>query len=173
MLDRLPEIINPLVFAERRTELKGKLKLSTLTRLNHLLLDDSGNVEVALFFNKQGRQSFIDGTAKSALVVQCQNCLESVELAIAADIKLGLIITLEQADELPENYEPLLVSDDKMLLKDIVEDELLLALPAFPKHPYACIQLKTNLESAAPEIKPIRSENPFAVLANLKITGDK
>lgn len=176
MLDRLPEIIDPLVFAERRTELKGKLKLNTLLRLSGSLLDDSGNVEVGLFFNKKGRHAFIEGWAKATLLLQCQNCLDSVEMPIAVDIKLGLITTLEQADELPQGYEPLLVDDEKLLLKDIVEDELLLALPAFPKHPQPCVQFETNLNgsvSLAQEVEQSKSENPFAVLAKLKITGDK
>ncbi len=176
MLDRLPEIIDPLVFAERRTELKGKLKLSSLARLSGSLLDNAGNVEVELFFNKKGRHSFIDGLAKTVLSLQCQNCLELVELPIEIVIKLGLITRLEQADELPSGYEPLLIDDEKMLLKDIVEDELLLALPAFPKHSEPCAQFQTQtgeMPISIEQLDPIESENPFAVLAKLKKTGDK
>jgi uncharacterized protein len=176
MKERLPEIVDPLVFAERRTELKGKLRLNTLTRLSGSLLDDNGSVEVELFFNKKGRHAFIEGSAKTVLLLQCQNCLDSVEIPIAVDIRLGLITTLEQADELPDGYEPLLVDEDKMLLKDIVEDELLLALPAFPKHPLACIKFETNVPDLAVEItksEQSKPENPFAVLAKLKMTGDK
>lgn len=175
MKERLPEIIDPLVFAERRTELKGKLKLHTLSRLSESLLNDSGSVEVELFFFKKGRHAFIEGTISTILSLQCQNCLDAVDIPILVSVKLGLITTLEQADELPEGFEPLLVDEDKMLLKDIVEDELLLTLPAFPKHVQACQQFVTHeldLETESPISEDLKTENPFAVLAKLKMTGD-
>jgi uncharacterized protein len=176
MLNRLPEIIDPLVFAERRIELKGALAVHTLTRLEGMLLEPSGVVEVELFFNKQGRHAFIDGSASTTLIMQCQNCLDAVDVPVAAAIKLGLITDLEQADRLPEGYEPLLIGEEKMLLKEIVEDELLLAIPTFPKHEYPCIKFETNssdLLTVAGHVEPTNPKNPFAVLAKLKSTGDK
>jgi uncharacterized protein len=176
MLDRLPEIIDPVGFAERRIELKGKLSVKTLSRLEDLLVDSSGEVEVELFFNKQGRHAFIDGSANATLNMQCQNCLEVVAVPIAAVIKLGIITALEQADRLPEGYEPLLMAEEKIVLKEIVEDELLLAVPTFPKHQFACIKFE-NISSdgfqPATEVAPTNPKNPFAVLAKLKPTGEK
>jgi uncharacterized protein len=176
MSDRLPELIDPLVFAERRIELKGTLKITSLSRLEGLLLEPSGTVEIELFFNKQGRHAFIDGLARVTLIMQCQNCLEAVAVPITTPIKLGLVTALEQADRLPEGYEPLLIDGEKMLLKDIVEDELLLSIPTFPKHQHSCITFENNspdLVATATEAVTINPQNPFAVLAKLKPTGDK
>lgn len=180
MSDRLPEIIDPVVFAERRIELKGALKVNTLSRLEGLLLDTSGQVEVELFFNKQGRHGFIDGLASTTLIMQCQNCLDAVEVPVQSIIKLGIVTALEQADRLPEGYEPLLIDEEKMLLKEIVEDELLLALPAFPKHENYCVKFESQSEKILPDALEVVTEsaslnpkNPFAILAKLKPTGDQ
>ena len=176
MLDRLPELIDPLVFAERRIELKGKLKLSVFTRLEGLLLDTDGDVAVELFFNKQGRHAFVDGWARTTLNMQCQNCLDAVSVPIAATIKLGMISAMEYADQLPEGYEPLLIDEEKMLLKDIVEDELILTLPHFPKHDYGCIKFEHPASVVVPPAEndaDLKPKNPFAILANFKPTGDK
>ncbi|MEQ1638397.1 MAG: YceD family protein [Methylococcales bacterium] len=180
MLDRLPEIIDPLVFAERRIELKGTLKLNTFTRLEGLLLDASGCVVIELLFNKQGRHAFIDGFASATLTMQCQNCLDAVDVPVNATIKLGLVTALEQADRLPEGYEPLLIDEEKMLLREIVEDELLLALPPFPKHQHNCVKFENRSEERSSDLSAAlkaddqtKPKNPFAVLAKLKLTGEQ
>lgn len=167
MSNRLPELIDPLVFAERRTDLAGKLQLSSFSRLLDLLLDSKGEVELELSFSKQGRHAFIDGWAKTTLSMQCQNCLEAVAVPIYAVIKLGLLSSLDQEDGLPPGYEPLLLEVEKILLREIVEDEILLALPAFPKHDFECVSFAGD--AVIPEVvEEVKPDNPFAVLANYK-----
>lgn len=175
MLDRLPETIDPLVFAERRIELKGKLNLASFSRLEGLLLETTGQVDLELFFNQQGRHSFIEGSASTTLIMACQNCLEAVEVPITVAIRLGVVANLEEADRLPAGYEPLLLTEEKILLREIVEDELLLAIPTFPKHQQACITFTNNLlaETALNNtVTQTTPKNPFAVLAKLKSTGE-
>lgn len=168
MMDRLPELIDPVVFAERRTELVGKLELGLFTRLAEFMTEAEGKVNVQLSFNKQGRDALIDGSVQTELLLQCQNCLEPVAVPLDVVIKLGIVTVLEQADRLPEGYEPLLASGEKMSLREIVEDELLLALPAFPKHDFQCVDLTKHssglIENSAAEAQS-KPNNPFAVLA--------
>ena len=77
-------------------------------------------------------------------------------------------------DRLPEDYEPLLVEEGKIPLKNIIEDEILLILPAFPKHPHTCFVQKFDNNSVVPLVSDEQStpENPFSILAKLKNTGD-
>ncbi len=97
--------------------------------------------------------------------MQCQNCLDAVEVQINAEIKLGLISALEQLDRLPAGYEPLLIEAEKMLLKEIVEDELLLNLPPFPKHAFNCIKfehISLDAQSVTQDVEPISPKpNPL------------
>lgn len=177
MSDRLPEIIDPIVFAERRIELTGKISVKALPRLDDLLLETTGEVAVYLSFDKQGRHAFIDGTADAKLIMQCQVCLEAVEVPVHTTIKLGIITALEQADRLPTGYDPLFIETEKMLLKEIIEDELLLNLPSFPKHDVDCIKFEHRsteaLKVVIEPITPPTSKNPFAILAKLKTTGEQ
>jgi uncharacterized protein len=79
--------------------------------------------------------------------------------------RLGLI--REEADEagLPEGYEPLLMPEDGMLRPaELVEDELILAVPVVPTMPGT---------EAMERDWPVRVEeqaqaNPFAALGRLK-----
>ncbi|MEY3807610.1 MAG: hypothetical protein RI893_586 [Pseudomonadota bacterium] len=173
MLTRLPEYIDPLHLADKRGELKGQIPISSLDRLADLLFDDSGAVTVDLFFGREGRLAKIEGEIEAVFQLECQNCLQAVQYPVKSSIKLGIVMSIDQADRLPEEYEPLLVEEGKMPLKNIVEDELLLVLPAFPRHEHDCLAHKSNNKiDLLPDKQQSAPENPFSILAKFKNTGD-
>lgn len=176
MEDRLPEYIDPLHLADKQADINGKIQLSHLRRLADLLFVDTGTVAVELFFGRIGRIAQIEGRVQTNLVLKCQNCLQALPKEIQSHFKLGIVTSIEQADKLPEDYEPLLVNQDQNIpLKDIIEDELLLALPAFPKHQHQCFPAEHLIDKNAVgpcDAQPAKNENPFAILAHLKKTGD-
>lgn len=174
MLDRLPEYIDPLHLADKRGELKGQIPLSNLDRLADILFSDEGVVAVDLFFGREGRLAKIEGKIETVLQLECQNCLQAVEWPVSNEIKLGIVTSIDQANRLPEDYEPLLVEEGKIPLKNIVEDELLLVIPAFPKHQHNCLAPDVGNNKADSLLNDERSpkENPFSILANLKNIGD-
>lgn len=174
MLERLPEFIDPLQLADKRGELKGQMPLKNLDRLADMLFDDAGTVAVELFFSREGRLAKIEGQLLANLQLICQNCLQAVAWPLALEVKLGIVTSIDQADRLPENYEPLVVEEGKTLLKTLVEDEILLVLPIFPKHaePCAIPAFNTNNIIAFAGNEPSAPENPFSILAKLKHTGD-
>ena len=172
MLDRLPVLIDPVNFAERGKRLSGAIEISELTRLSDMLLDNSGVVEIDVSFDKEGRLSTIQGEIKANLIVECQSCLKQFVLPISRNFKLGLVSSLEQADRLASDCEPLILENEKISLNELVEDELLLALPDFPRHDYQCVE-RGEVEPAVSDIdEQLTTNNPFSVLAKLKNTGD-
>lgn len=174
MLTRLPEFIDPLHLADKRGELKGQIPVSSLDRLADLLFSDTGSVTVDLFFGREGRLAKIEGEIETVLELKCQNCLQAVQWPVKTGIKLGIVTSIDQADRLPEDYEPLLVDEGKTLLKNIIEDELLLILPTFPKHQHDCLGQRSDNKKADFLLNEQQSptENPFSILAKLKNTGD-
>lgn len=173
MLDRLPEYIDPLHLADKQAVLRGQIPLRGLDRLADMLYNDEGSIAVELFFGREGRLAKIEGQIKVSLPLKCQNCLEAVEWPVDSVVKLGIVSSIDQADRLPEDYEPLLVEGTNIPLKDIIEDELLLAIPAFPKHQHPCFDSKQNNNTdSSLNGKPSFPENPFSILANLKNIGD-
>jgi uncharacterized protein len=174
MLDRLPEYIDPLHLADKRGALKGQLPLKSLDRLAEMLVDDTGAINVELFFGREGRLAKIDGYIEAVLGLECQNCLQAVDWSINCNIKLGVVTSIEQANRLPEDYEPLLVEEGRVPLKNIIEDEILLILPAFPRHQHTCFVPKFDNNNVVSLVIGGQSspENPFSILAKLKNTGD-
>ena len=174
MSDRMPEYVDPIQLADKQGVVKGHAAINSLGRLAEFLASDAGAVDIALNFRRQGRLVLIEGRLECVLQLICQSCLEAIECPVNHAVKLGVVTSIEQADRLPADYEPLLLDGEKVLVKEIVEDELLLLLPAFPKHQRACSMptITENNNDAAKLSGKLVRENPFSILANLKNTGD-
>jgi uncharacterized protein len=174
MLDRLPEYIDPLQLADKRCELKGQIPLSSMDRLAGLLANDSGAVTVELFFGREGKLAKIEGQIQAVLELECQNCLGAMQWAVTGTVKLGIVTSIDQANKLPADYEPLLVEDGKISLNTVIEDELLLSLPAFPRHQHDCFHSDWHNDTVESSLHKEQSptENPFSILAKLKNIGD-
>lgn len=161
MFDRLPDLFDPFEFAEKKRRIKGSVPLARMDRVRGSLLDETGDTNIDLEFRREGRVATLTGRVEADLVLQCQCCMEALRWPVRSAVQLGLAGSLEEADRLPEGFEPLLVEPGAAVaLVDLVQDELLLAIPAIPQHS-ECGPPKPQNASAA-------VEHPFAVLAQLK-----
>jgi uncharacterized protein len=170
MLDKLPHFIDPITLADKQRVLTGQIPLTKLSRLTDVLLTDHGQVEINLSFGKEGRWSIVTGDIKAVLSLECRTCLEALTLPLEVKVNLAVVKSLEQVEHLAGKYEPLMLKDEKIPLHELVEDELLLALPAFPRHEHDCVphQQSSGIKPASVDDKQIQSNNPFSVLAQLK-----
>jgi len=173
MSDQLPELIDPVVFAERQSHLQGHLSLQRLERLADILFDKDGGLQVDLQFYKEGKVPVIVGLIEGHITLICQSCLEALAWTVNKPVKIGMVQTIEQANRLVDGFEPLMVSDQKMSLPGLIEDEVLISLPDFPRHEHKCLQYEPAVKIAEPETIKQESDNPFSVLATLKNTGDQ
>ncbi|MEO7072797.1 MAG: YceD family protein [Rhodanobacter sp.] len=132
------------------------------------MADTTGSVAYTLDFGRDTLlEGFVDVHAEAALNLTCQRTLEPFVLPISVDTRLGLIRDEEQEASLPPDCEPLLVSADGQLsLADVIEDELLLALPLVPINPDSA--LPDALAQVDAGVEAEHQDNPFAVLRGLK-----
>ena len=154
-----------------RRSFEGSLPVSAMSRLCELLASSDGKVQFALDFGRDEMgTNYVDVRAEAALTLICQRTLEPFVLPVAVHTRLGLIRQERDEAGLPPDCEPLLVAEDGRLRPaDVMEDELLLALPLVPVNPDS--SLPDEVTGHEPEEFPAgerRSENPFAVLRELK-----
>ncbi len=173
MLDQLPELIDPVVFAERRSHIVGRLGLQRLGRLSDFLFDKEGELQVDLQFYKEGKVPIIEGRIEGNLTLTCQSCMQALAWSVNKTVKIGMVQTIEQADRLEEGFEPMMIADNKMSLPAIIEDEVIISLPDYPRHASACFQSTLTAKLPEPQREEHEPDNPFSVLAKLKITGDQ
>jgi len=142
-----------------------------MARLRDSLADtgrDAGEqlARVAIEFDRDGLQvPYIELRIEAMLPLECQRSLQRFVYPVQIVQRLGLIRDEAGEDALPEGYEALLVGDDGMLRPaELVEDELILAVPVIPVAPGTDA---VERDWTAPEEETQRA-NPFAALSALK-----
>lgn len=163
----LPKRVDPRKLAEREVQLHGSVDLKSMPELLSLLVDDEGEVSVKLSFAlDEQKLRTVKGQATARVRQQCQRCLDPVEVELEAEFSLAVVLNEEQAKNLPRYYDPLLVEED-VVLASLVEEELILTLPAVAYHDNCSVQLsygEDEVQQGEQDEKP----NPFSVLASLK-----
>ena len=152
--------------ADREAHYEGDWPLEKLARLTDLLASASGDLHANVNFGRLGEHRFLRGSVRASLVLVCQRCLQEVTMDVDEDFCLGLIATDDDASHLPEQYEPLVVSDSVMSLIDIFEDALILAIPMIPVHREVCSEY-VQAQGTVDKNGTRERENPFAVLKDL------
>ena len=137
-----------------------------MSRLSGGLADTQGECRFSLEFGQDELQvPYVELSIEAGLPLMCQRSLERFVFPVQTVQRLGLI--RDEADEaaLPPGYEALLVPEDGQLRPaDLVEDELVLAVPVVPLAPGS--EPVDQTWSAGEE--EIQAASPFAALASLK-----
>ncbi|TBW48050.1 hypothetical protein EZI54_21785 [Marinobacter halodurans] len=175
----LPRTVEPNKLAEKEASLDGVIALRSLSRFAALLLEPEGDVDVHLQFGMDAeRRRVVEGQLDAPVVLECQRCMSAMRTSLMSSFRLGLVISDEQARQLPRDLEPFLIHDFEADLWQMVEDELLLVIPPYPLHELEDCPAAGTLEALdagqdkGPADEPEQRENPFSVLAELKKKDD-
>ncbi len=111
--------------------------------------------------------------AHATVPMTCQRCLTPVDVPLDVDREFRFVADEATAEALDdESEEDLLAMSREFALRELIEDELLMALPVVPRHdvcptPVSMASSDEDFEEASAQ-KP----NPFAALAALRNTKD-
>ncbi|MGH8158171.1 MAG: YceD family protein [Rhodanobacter sp.] len=155
-----------------RRSFEGTLPIASMSRLCEALTGTDGVAQFELDFGRDSLlgTDYLDVRAQASLTLVCQRTLEPFVLPVVVNTRLGLIKLERDEVGLPPDCEPLLVAENGRLHPaDVIEDELLLALPLIPVNPDSSLPDEvTGHEPEQDSTGEGRSENPFAVLRELK-----
>lgn len=163
-------------FAQRAGVLSGHDLLSNYTRLvadacapigdrctewsarGELRTDPSG-----------AEQVWLHVSVHASLPLTCQRCLGPADIDLEVQRSFRFVETeeLAQAQD-DEAQEDVLVLSRAFNLLELIEDELLLAVPLIPKHEVCPVAVKLAVADPGFEVALEQKANPFAVLAGLK-----
>lgn len=163
----LPDTLDPWRTVQARRVFEGTLPLAQMSRLSELLSRAEGEIAYQVEF---GRDEFdidyLDIRVDGQVPMICQRGLVEFMQPVVINQRLGLLRDESEEARLPEGYDPVLVQNDQLHVKDVIEDELILALPLVALSPGA--PLEQVLVTAGPEPEDEQPPNPFAVLGQLK-----
>jgi uncharacterized protein len=163
---RVPESVDAWRMVAAQREFEGRIPLASMARLRDGLLEPEGDARFTLAFGTDAlRLPYVELRVEAELPLECQSSLQRFLLPVQLVQRLGLV--RDEADEaaLPEGYEALLVdADGELKPAELVEDELILALPVVAVAPGAEVVEREFVPGA----EETAEANPFAALAGLK-----
>jgi uncharacterized protein len=162
-------IIDNLAFAKKHERAEGDISALTLSRLSEMLNVNSNDVqsESTIHYLLKGSvdaagRHYLHLEITASLFVDCQRCLN--EMPINLSLTFNYLIGEQgvgevDINELDENDDfDLQPASSSMNVAELIEDELLMAMPIAPTHSENCV-----VEKMQSGEKP----NPFAVLKGL------
>jgi len=170
-------------FALETEGLSGTILLRDLPRLAKEAVTQAIAPDTPVIINWQAQgemrrdAGLDDGVARPALYLRartrlplvCQRCLQPVWMEVAVDRHFLFAPDEAQAARLDERaQDDVLILAGDFDLFDLIEDELLLALPLAPYHDPCPQPLSLPVQDTGSDAATARAHHPFAALATLK-----
>ena len=130
-------VIDGFEFASAGASKQGDWPLSDFARLRDMLASHAGEVQYSIqgVRDERGRPALrikVWGT----LQLRCQRCLEALPFDVSTDETLVLAGTLAEIHAEPADAHAAdrVVAGKEMPVRELIEDELILAVPYAPRH---------------------------------------
>ena len=167
--------LNITAFAKAEGQLTGEAPLNQFERLREESL--GANHANPVKFSALGAvradaagvdEAWVHLAGQATLSMTCQRCLSAVDVDITFARDFRFVATEELAEiEDEESEEDVLVLSKSFNLLELMEDELLMAMPPVPKHEMCPKLVKLQAADAAFVEVPSDKPNPSAVLQQL------
>ncbi|MDO8249724.1 MAG: YceD family protein [Rhodoferax sp.] len=114
-------------------------------------------------------QVWLHVTVDVSLPLTCQRCLGPVDIAVTVNQSFRFVGSEEAAEAQDEEAEEdVLALSQDFKLADLIEDEVLMALPVVPRHEECPVEVKLAAVDPGFDAASAEKRNPFAVLAKLQ-----
>ena len=171
-------LFNPERSARERHEYIGEVPIADLPRVMEVAASDKGHVNAQMNFSfEKGKVVIISLKINAEIELICQRTLNPFMHTIDSQIELAVVETERQMEYLSDHYEPVIVQDGLLDPKEIIEEEILLAIPVIPKSGLNDCDLSDNsaycsASKMQEDEKICQKPNPFAILSTLKHKKD-
>lgn len=161
-------VVDSQKFAADEDCIAGRLALSQLPRLADVLMNREGWLDCTLAGQREtdatGTKLWLHLQVSGKLGLCCQRCMEEVGFDCVIDSRLLLMPPGEEwpEEELESDAYDAIPASREMSVLALVEEEVLLALPAVPRH------AECRPPAGAGEAEEEGRPSPFAALAGLK-----
>ena len=155
------------VDVERLADLAEQLSVSVpaaeLPRLQDVLALSEGAAQGEMAFERKGKRPMARVRVEARLPLRCQRCLKLVWVEVAGESEVWFVSEESEADALEPGVEPTLAPGWQIAPRDVLEEELLLAMPLIPRHG----ESEQCQSVAAPTREAETVQRPFAELGKL------
>ena len=154
------------------TALDFTIPLAELPRVSHELTGQDGEAQGRIRFSRQLGQAVADLEVGAQPEVVCQRCMQPMRWPVKVKSRIALVSDYDAADRVPEGLEVFLVEGDSVSVRDLVDEEIMLALPNVPQHEEGSECSERRMQLPGHEIEPdepadSQVQKPFAQLGEL------
>lgn len=145
-------VVDAEVLAHGRLTWEGRFNHTRFARLHEVALSDSPEVVVQLAFAIVDQRPVVEGRLTTEFELVCQRCMGSMRHPVSEQFALMLVSSDDELDQVPESYEPWVSNPQRLNVFDLIEEQLLLALPLIAKHvdEQECVQVAPGLLTVSP-----------------------
>jgi uncharacterized protein len=165
-----PDRVDVELLAAEAAGIERRYRLTELPRLSDLLAAEGGEA-IARFKFAQVADGVIgcELALEAVVTLECQRCLEPFQQALSSTSKLAFVSSEGDASLVPEDYEAVPLDGDRIDLRALTEDELLLSLPIVAMHGGGtrCADTAGRAGTDTHEEPQAETHRPFAQLQDL------
>lgn len=147
------------LLADEHVRIDFDIPLADFPHLRSHLADTRGNASGRVGFERVQGACVAEITVSAHVRLTCQRCLTPLDHPIECAGRVVMVADGAEADRAPAGLETILAPERRTSVRDLVEEELLLALPIVPRHSATeCAPARsTDAESAGAAKSPARS----------------
>jgi uncharacterized protein len=124
--------VGPL--ADSDAEIGFSIPLKEFPRVLPMLAAPDGTATGRVDFTREGGVAVAEVSVAAEVTLLCQRCLAPLQWPLESQGRVALVATEAQAERVPGELETVLAPGFQVSIRDLVEEELLLALPLVPRH---------------------------------------
>jgi uncharacterized protein len=108
--------------------------LAEFPRLEDQLARHGARARGSLSVARERGVPVVEVAVEADIPLVCQRCLGVVEWPVESTARVAIVKDLAAADRLDAELDPFIAADGRLALRDLAEEQLLLALPLVPRH---------------------------------------
>lgn len=164
----IPQQIKASVGLARLQRYSGAIATAEMPRLQPDLAGPSEPLQAEIELHRDHQGEWFKASIRGVLMLQCQRCFDAY--AWTVDLRPRLLLVDSEAEEqrVLETADPYRIENDSLPLHELIEDEVLLALPIVPRC-QSCEDVVAAMPSplqAKPDASS-KTSNPFAQLSSV------
>jgi uncharacterized protein len=154
------------------TAVDFSIPLSELPRVSHEISALDGEARGHVKFSRQLGHAVADLQVDAQPEVVCQRCMQPMRWPVKVKSRIALVSDYDAADRVPEGLEVFLVEADSVSVRDLVDEEIMLALPNVARHEEGSECAGRKMQLPGHEVEPdepddAQVQKPFAQLGEL------
>jgi len=176
-------VVDAMVLAHGGLTWEHEFNDTRFGRLVDVAVSATPRVSIKLKFAMLDKRPVIHGEMRATVELVCQRCMATMPYPVAEAFELMLVESEAELDLVPESHEPWIAHSSRLNVLELIEEQLLLALPLIARHADArdCVNVgavlsdttaspKAKHMATAPVIEPVavaEVQRPFGNLRDL------